>query len=237
MYILLYISLLIGMGHASWLNQGSIDPSERLIEAVESLLQKRYPEKERNLKVRIERTGGSITKDGPFEIVFPESYEVPRALVRIEVNSQAEDLSGWALIYVAHYDSVLTVNRSVKNDEMVTPQDLSTVWAEVTRFQGEPLTPDAAREMFAHGEVFASRHISADRFLKHQDLRNAYDISTGQAVTMYYQRNGIHLSLTCKARNQGFTGEHIKLFSPDTQLMYKAQITGPGLANWVETLQ
>ena len=153
------------------------------------------------------------------------------------MHNAKQNVTGWALVYIAHYDSVLAINRSVKKDERVAPYDIHAVWTETTRFHGEPLTPASIKPLLARGDVYANRYVAADRILKRHDLRNAYDVSTGQSVRMQYQRRGISLSLTCKARNQGFTGDLIKLYSPDTQLMYKAMITGPGVAAWVETLE
>ena len=211
--------------------------SEQLKEAVETILMDRYPHRQDNLHVRVVRTGGVINLDSPFEIFLPETSEVPRALQRIEVQNTSQHKKGWALIFVAHYDSVLTVTRAIKNDERLAADEIHTIWAETTRFHGEPLTPASLRNLIARGEVFANRYVSADRILKHDDLRNAFDISTGQSVILRYQRRGVALSLTCKARNKGFTGDLVKLYSPDTQLMYRARIIGPGVATWVETLE
>ena len=236
MYYLFYIPICLLSLFTTFQNEVK-DINEQLIEAVEAILIDRYPHRQTNLHVRIVRTGGTIDLNGPFEILFRETREVPRALQRVEVQSTEKNETGWALVYIAHYDSVLAINRSVKKDERVSADDLNAVWTETTRFHGEPLTPATVRHLLANGDIFANRFVTADRILKRQDLRNAYAVSTGQSVSMHYQRRGISLSLTCKARSQGFTGDLVKLYSPDTQLMYKAKIIGPGVTVWVETLE
>ena len=54
---------------------------------------------------------------------------------------------------------------------------------------------------------------------------------------MTYERGGIALELSCKARNNGFEGDTVKLYSTDTKRMYRARITETGRAAWIETLE
>ena len=233
--ILLYIVLFLSFPPV--LQSESRNTDEQLIEAVTSLLQNRYPHRQNNLQVRLVRTGGDINLENTFEVLLPATNKIPRALQRIEVRHADQNKNGWALVYVAHFDSVLAANRPLKNDEQIDIHDLDVLWTETTRFHGEPLKPAMMRKMFARGLVFASRYVAGDKILKERDLRNAFDITTGQSVTMLYQQRGVKLSFTCKSRNQGFIGDLIKLYSPDTQLMYKAKIIRPGVASWVETLE
>lgn len=216
------------------------DLHARITEAAEAVLSNRYTLPDTHLKVRVVRTGGNIGESGPLELFWPDSHEIPKALLRVNIHSQTGQSNrhkGWALLYIAHFDSVLVANRSFKNSEEVFESDLSTIWAETTRFHGNPLSPDAIRQLAKQGQIYSNRYISEKKILKENDLRNAYDIDTGQQVIMHYNRNGISLELACKSRNRGFNGDIIKLFSPDTQHTYKARITAPQTATWVETLK
>ena len=213
---------------------------ERIAKVAESMLSDRYAQSIATLEVRVMRTGGEIEHTGLLELTWPNQPEIPRALLRVEVRSKdalANESIGWALLYVAHYDSVLVLNRSIKNDERVLDSYLSTVWTETTRFHGAPLTSLYYRQLTASGDVFANRYIKENRVLKESDLRNAFDVETGQQVIMTYIRDGITLELSCKSRNRGYIGDIIKLYSSDTKHMYKARITGPQTAIWAETLQ
>ena len=187
------------------------------------------------------RTGGTINERGSLDLIWPERHEMPKALLRVTVQSKDAQTqhvdTGWALLYIAHYDSVLVLNRRIKQDEHVLDTDLSIIWSETTRFHGNPLTPRYYKALASAGTVYANRYIAENRTLKKNDLRNAFDVVTGQQVIMTYIRNGITLELTCKSRNKGFKGDIVKLFSPDTQHMYKARISGPQKADWVETLE
>lgn len=225
--------------------QGGLASTEAgpIEEAVEALLANRYEQLSVDFEVRLVRTGGEIDPDKPFTVTLPASDEVPRALARIEVRHDAhrsgEKTSGegWALIYIAHFDSVAMITRPARKDEPIRPGDVRFVWTDITRFRGHPMAPGRFRRLAAHGDVFADRFLSENRLLRADDLRNAYAVTTGQSVRMYYQRRRMVLELQCKARSPGFAGDTIKLFSPDTQRMYRARITGSGQADWLETLE
>lgn len=215
------------------------DLHERISKTAEADLFSRYEKAQSAFEVRVVRTGGDIPDRGSIELIWPERINVPRALLRVNIHSRdplANHYTGWALLYIAHFDSVLVLNHSAKNNDPINDSDLSTIWAETTRFHGTPLTPHYYRKLKASGNVYANRFISENRILKDKDLRNAYDVETGQQVIMTYLRNGITLELSCKSRNKGYKGDTIKLFSPDTQQMYKARVLGSQKAIWIETL-
>ena len=218
----------------------AIDLHERISKTAEADLISRYEASNAAFEVRVVRTGGDITKRGSIELIWPEQIDIPKALLRVHVQSRdplANSYTGWALLYIAHFDSVLVLNHSAKNNDRVSDSDISTIWTETTRFHGTPLTPQHYRQLKASGNVYANRFLSEQRMLKATDLRNAFDVETGQQVIMTYLRNGITLELSCKSRNKGYKGDIIKLFSSDTQQMYKARILGPQKAIWVETLE
>ncbi len=140
------------------------------------------------------------------------------------------------MLYVSHYDSVGVITRRLEEDEPVSREDTRFTRIETTRFRGEPLTPEILRQLQANGKLFANRFLKAERTLRITDLRNALDVALGESVIMTYRRNAFALEFTCKARMQGFVGDEIKLFAPATNKTYRARISGPGRARWLETL-
>lgn len=216
------------------------DLHARIVKAAEAVLSNRYAQSDPALEVRVVRTGGTIIDAKNLELVWPLQTEIPRALLRVNINSKDVDANvhkGWALLYVAHFDSAMVLNRSAKNDELLQEPDFSIIWTETTRFHGSPLTPELYRKLRSRGPIYSNRYLASERVLKVNDLRNSYDVETGQQVIMTYKRRGIVLEISCKSRNRGFEGDIIKIYSPDTQLMYKAQISGPQRATWIETLE
>ena len=225
---------------ALWFSDKPTDLDHAIADTAESIIESRYQTGNTDIDVRIIRTGGTIIADGALDIVLPEQSRIPRANIRVDIYSGPpnEDRQvGWAILFVAHYDSVMVANRAFRQEDQIPDDNLVSVWTETTRFHGEPLTPDALQAIRLEGEIFARRHLTAHRLLRIQDIRNAYAIKTGESVNMLYNHRGVLLELTCKARKHGFAGEVVKMFSTDTKLMYKARITGQGTAVWLETLE
>jgi len=212
----------------------------RILAAARAALDAAYPEQAGRLDVRLVRTGGELPDDGPLRLVLPPGNALPRGRLQADLERQEVDgiwlESGWAQIYIAHFDSVATPIRTVNKDEKIDSGDVAFAWIETTRFAGEPLTPALFREL-AVGPLFAHRHLGADRALQRDDVRPAYAATTGEPVEMTYRRERLLLSIKGQARSQGFVGDSIRLYAPATKTMYKVRLTGPGAAEWIETLK
>lgn len=213
---------------------------DRIVKAVMTTLATRFPDDVHRLSVRVIRTGGKLDIDQPVRLDLPSSAALPRAHLQAKVYQPTDALwqeKGWVMLYVSHFDSVGVTVKPVKKDERITTEDIRFSWLETTRFRGDPLTPAKVHRLFSQGDVFAHRHLKEERSLRADDVRNALDVELGQAVVMTYRRNQFALELTCKARTQGFAGDEIKLFAPATNKTYRVLITGPGKADWLETLE
>lgn len=216
------------------------DPAVRVREAAEHLLQQRFPDDAYRLRVRVIRTSRDLENAPSLNLEFPSEGALPHAHTQVRVYEDRAltggNKIGWALLYVAHFDSVMVARRRMRADEPVTASDVSAVWLETTTFSGEPMRATDFRDMTTSGAVFATRLLRADNALRRSDLRPPYAAETGEAVTMTYQRNGLLLHLPCKAREPGFAGETIRLYSTDTDATYRARLTDAGKATWIETL-
>lgn len=213
---------------------------DRIVKAVMTTLAARFPDDVHRLNVRVVRTARTLDVDQPLRLDLPASAALPRAHLQAKVHQQTDGAwqeKGWVMLYISHFDSVGVTVNPVKKDELITVQDIRFSWLETTRFRGDPLTPAKVRRLFSQGDVFAHRHLKEERSLRADDVRNALDVELGQSVVMTYRRNQFALELTCKARTQGFTGDEIKLFAPATNKTYRVLITGPGKAEWLETLE
>lgn len=218
------------------------DPNHPAIaEAASEMLAMRFPDVAHHLEVRVIRTSRGINRNKSLRIIWPVSNELPRAHTQVKIEQQTHDTpqwieAGWALLYVAHFDSVALTTRSIARDEQIKDEDLHFAWLETTRFTGEPLTPHVYAALQNEGDLYAHRHLNANRTLRSDHIRPAFDVETSQSVLMTYRRDPVALELTCKARMTGYTGDIIKLFSPVSKKTYRARITGPGTAEWLETL-
>ncbi|MEZ4701571.1 MAG: flagella basal body P-ring formation protein FlgA [Rhodothermales bacterium] len=210
-----------------------------LVEAAQSALAEQYPGHEERMEIRLVRTGGDAPADAPLRVRLPAGAGVPKG--RIQANLQAlspdgawQD-AGWAQFYVAHFDSVAVPTRALNKDAEIGPDDLVFAWMETTRFAGDPLTPALLRDL-ATAPLFAHRHLQADRALQRTDVRPAYAADTGEPLDMIYQRDQLTLIVKGQARSPGFVGDIIRFYAPTTKSMYKVRLTGPGAAEWLETL-
>lgn len=188
------------------------------------------------LKIRIKRASGEAgTVDRP-RVMFRSLDQLPRGSAQVRVyRRQGEQWqrAGWALLYVAHYDSVLIADRTLSPGTPLTRNDVRVTWRETTRFHGQPL--DAS--VFArHDALYAARHLRAGRPLRDTDVRPPFAADTGQSVTVQYQRGALQMMIRCKARESGFVGDVIQVYAPDKDTAYRVRLTRPGRATWIETL-
>lgn len=210
--------------------------ADALREAVHDVLEERYASEMHRLEIQIKRTGGDADQVQRPRVEFRSLDGLPRGSAQVRVyrreNGQWER-AGWALLYIAHFDSVLVADRTMRSGDAISRSDVRETWEETTRFRGEPLTASAFDE---HRELFATRHLREGRTLRSRDVRPAYAADTGESVTVQYRRGALQMELRCKAREPGFVGDVIRVYAPDTDAAYRVRLVEPGFAEWVETL-
>lgn len=202
-------------------------------------LAERYPDHAHRLRVRVVRLRTSATSEDRIRLRLSNSEGVPRghaqARLSTETASGAQE-AGWAVLYVAHFDSVVVAARDLAAGDRIHAHDLGTAWMEVTSFRGQPMGVSALAPLRAGNAVFATQPIASGEALRTGDLRPPLAADTGERVTLTYHRGPILLRLTGTARQQGVVGDIVRVYSDATQNTYKARLTGPGRAEWVDTL-
>lgn len=208
-----------------------------VVAAAEALLEASFPEAAPSLAVRVVKTGGTWTP--PLRLAFAVAPRgVPRAHTQTQVLVPGEDGSwrpaGWALLYVAHYDTVLVARRPLPRGTPVTPGDVAATWRETTTLTGEVLTPAAFAALAAHGPLEVARSMRPGRVLRAGDVRTPPAALPGSPVLLRYERAGFRLELACEARSQAAVGSLVHLRCDGRR--YEARLTAPGHATWLETL-
>jgi len=212
--------------------------SEQILIAARNALAEGFPADAHRLKLRIIRTGGNVDDTLALRVIWPSHAVLPRARTQVDVLTRQAGRwhkSGWALLYVSQFDSVVVARTNRRKDELVNPEDVQYDWREITTFRGTPLHPNAFRTFVRDNKTFAAHPLHTNHLLRSDDLRPDYSATTGAAVEMRYQRGHITFNLTCKAREPGFEGDIIRLYNTDTDVTYRARLTGPGTADWIET--
>lgn len=210
--------------------------ADALQTATREALAASFPKALHRLKIRIKRASGEAsTVDRP-RVTFRSLDELPRGSAQVRVyRRQGEQWqrAGWALLYVAHYDSILVADRTLSPGTSLTRNDVRVTWRETTRFHGQPLD---ASIFTRHDALYAARHLRAGRPLRDTDVRPPFAADTGQSVTVQYQRGALRMMIRCKARESGFVGDVIQVYAPDNDTAYRVRLTRPGRATWIETL-
>ncbi len=220
--------------------QSAVEPvGIRLRHAIDSLLVEAFPALVGHLEPRLVRY--QVAELDRFQLRLPPAVDDPTGSLQVEIWAPdmrgAWHKAGWALFYVARYDSVVVARQALRRSEPVDPAALELVWQETTRLRTPPLTPDALRRLQPQGPLLAVRSVAAGEVLRANDLRPPYAVQTGETVWMHYRRGSILLRLPCQARTAGFVGDVIELYAPQTRATYRGRIVAPGLVEWIATLQ
>lgn len=205
---------------------------------VEAVFADRFPEVAPRLDVRVVRMGSSVERASALRVRFNQSDAIPRGHAQIRLltlNDGSWDEAGWALLYVAHFDSVAIARSDVPAGRDVRPANVTFAWMETTKFRGEPLLPRDLRILGGEA-VFARRPLRAGEAVRKDDLRPAYAAETGQTITVTYRRGGLSMKLRCQAREPGHLGDVIRAYNSDTKSTYQVILTGSGAAKWKSTL-
>lgn len=210
--------------------------ADALEQAVRTVLEERFPSDAHRIRIRVKRANGEAGHVEQPRVEFRALDRLPRGAAQVRVFRRQEgrwESAGWALLHVAHFDSVLVAERTLRSGDEITRSDVQVQWTETTRFRGAPLSTAV---FDADHTLYATRHLREGRLLRRNDVRPPYAADTGQSVTVQYQRGALQMKLRCKAREPGFVGDVIRVYAPDTDAAYRARLVEPGLAEWIETL-
>lgn len=212
-------------------------PEARVRAAAIELLTETYPEMAPSLAVRVERI--SVGTLGEELRVRLQNPGVPRAHAKVDVLQRENGVwkeSGWAILYVAHFDSVAVSRRALPRGESVSASDVAGAWIETTRFHGQPVTMERFRALVGDAGAVTERSVASGEPLREGDLRRPWAVNTGDAVSLRYERPGFYMELKTRARERGAVDDEIRVYCEDTGATYRARLTAPGRGIWLETL-
>ncbi|MDT7856065.1 flagellar basal body P-ring formation chaperone FlgA [Rubrivirga sp. S365] len=207
-------------------------PEARVQAAAEALLAERFPEAAPRLAPRVLRLAADVPPGAPVRLALAEARGVPRGHTRADVVTDA-GRAGWALLYVAHFDSVAVARRALSRGDTLGSGAVEAAWIETTRFHGDPVAPAALRGGAA---PTARRTVRAGEALRQSVLAWPTAVGTGDAVRVRYRRGGLLLTVDATARETGAVGEAVRVYSRSTGATYRVRVTAPGRADWIETL-
>ncbi len=230
-----WLALLGGLlaAPAAWAQPANADA---LRQATRAALADAFPDDLDRLRIAVTRASGDAGAVDQPRVSFRSLNRLPRGAAQVQVYQRAGGQwtrAGWALLHVAHYDSVLVTTRTIGPSDAISRDDVDVVWRETTRFRGTPLSAAVFQQ---DAPLRADRHLQSGRMLRENDVRPPYAVDTGQTVTVQYQRGRLRMTLRCKAREPGFVGDVIRVYAPDNDTAYRARLVDAGRATWIETL-
>lgn len=210
-------------------------PDQELVDAALEAITSRAPELAPRVRVSVIRSPNADEEsEESLTVELPAVPVIPRGRLQVRLTRGGQS-TGTALINVAHFDSVGVVTSPIASSGEITPGTIRFVWMETTRFAGQPLTPRLLAQ-WGDQAIVARRSLRADRPLRATDLGPRPAAETGDAVRMVYRRGTFKLELSCRARDRGQIGDIIRIYADDSDTMYRARLTAPGRAEWIETL-
>jgi len=218
---------------AAWSQPANADALRR---ATRAALAEAFPDDLARLRIEVKRASGPAGTVEQPRVSFRALDRLPRGAAQVQVYRRTNGQwtrAGWALLHVAHHDSVLVTDRTIGPGDAITRDDVRITWRETTRFRGTPLSAAVFQQ---DAPLRADRHLRSGRLLRENDVRPPYAVDTGQTVTVQYQRGSLRMMLRCKAREPGFVGDVIRVYAPDNDTAYRARLTDAGRATWIETL-
>lgn len=215
--------------------QAAAPTDRRVLAAAESLLTERPPGTAGYLEPRVLRA--PAVPEGPLRLALL-STEPPRGYTPADVLVP-DGAGGWravgrATLYVARFDSVAVPFRPLARGDTLLAGDLTPTWLETTRMATLPLLWTDARAL-PMGAV-ARRALPAGEPVRAADFVAPDAVAVGDAVDVYYRRNGLELTLRGRARERAALGETLRVYCPDTRATYRVRLVAPGTADWIETL-
>ena len=143
----------------------------------------------------------------------------PQGIRRIIVRGGAVS----AAVTGAHNVQVLTFAHSLAAGQIVQPEDL--IWAKAA---GAPA--DAPRDADAVIGMAARRPVPEGASVSMRDVSAPIVIKAGDMVSVVYDDDGIHLTLTAKAMSNAAAGDSFNVQNTASKKIIEAVATGPGAA-------
>ncbi|MFQ5572229.1 MAG: flagella basal body P-ring formation protein FlgA, partial [Rhodothermales bacterium] len=183
--------------------QGDVPTKTRIKRLAEQELAMQFPDAARRLEVRVKRVSRDFGEATSLRLSFTAGEGLPRGTTQVTVFGGSDragwEKAGWALLYVAHYDSVLVARAAFRVGEEVQTENAAVTWMETTPLR-EPLRPEDWLAYSESGPVYAARSIREGQVLRRSDVRAAYAAEPGETIVMGYRRGGLFFELLCKAR-------------------------------------
>lgn len=214
---------------------------ERVRQAALRQLGAQYPESARRFEVRVDQVEPPAGRSDTLRVALRGGRRIPRSHHQVDLEVRTASGSwrrtGWALLDVALYDSVVVAREDLSSGETLSEAQTESAWMDVTDLRGLPMTTAGLRQARSSARTVLTRPVRQGEVLRADDLRGSYAADVGDPLLLRYERGPVRARLDCKAREPGSQGEVIRVYCASTRSMYRARLTEAGRARWLTTIR
>jgi flagellar basal body P-ring formation protein FlgA len=143
-------------------------------------------------------------------------------LAPIEILQNGRSLrSFWLTVGVSINAEIITAAKKIALGDSITPDAVLKKFVEIS-----DLRASYARNIEAVIGKIASKTISSGEFLTNEAVADPFLVKHGDAVNLRLERNGLVLTSTVRAEQDGRLGQIIRVRNMDFSTVLRAQVTG-----------
>lgn len=159
---------------------------------------------------------GEIDRYTNFEVVYKEGGRMQKAEVQMVVDLEK---------------NIPVATNRIMSGETLNDEDIHYNWVSIPN-NSESLV-DSKKQII--GKTLR-RTLAPGQPVRYADIASEFVILAGEEVKLLFEENGILISITALARQDGEIGELITIYSNKTRTRYLGRVISQGVAKWEKTL-
>ncbi|MDR8394232.1 flagellar basal body P-ring formation chaperone FlgA [Aliifodinibius sp. S!AR15-10] len=209
------------------------ETKQAILKMARQTLRKQFSPEEYRFKLAARWIPGSLLRLDPKHITAVEldgaleQYTNFRVVCRPRNIRQTEQVQ----LAVEMERKLPVTSRRITSGEVIAREDLHVQWTRISKNSGT-LISDMSR---IEGKTLR-RTLLAGRPVQQVDIGTEYLVKAGDMVILLFEKRGIRVRLTGKARQNGARNDEIRIYSEETRKKYLGKVIRPGVAIWKQTL-
>ena len=159
---------------------------------------------------------GEINRYTNFEVLYREGNRIEKAEVQLTLDLEKK---------------VPVAAKRVMYGETLNNENIHYNWVSIAN-ESESLVDSKNRLI---GKTLR-RTLAAGQPIRYADIASEFVIFAGDEVKLLFEENGILISITAQARQDGEIDELITIYSNKTRTRYLGRVLSQGVAKWEKTL-
>jgi flagella basal body P-ring formation protein FlgA len=235
----MYAKILIFFVPLFWLHLTSVraKPSSGVKQKVKELAVKKVKSKCRSCKVAVQCkwVSPTVLKKSPATIkglAFAQPG-IPAGYVTAEIlfNNGNDSTNSKVQLYISVRQKLPVAGKQIKRGSTIHNNDVVWRWKDLSQFTQQPIHS----KQYFKGKT-TTRVIRKGHVFYASELAGSATIQSGDHISMIYDNDGLRIQIACIARETKKAGQEIRLYSKETNRLYRAKIINKDKIIWEETL-